>query len=139
MKVNSNVHFIAAERYIYLVWGVGALMFIYLSLPFFSRQSGMFLPDVIQTGERFSLIKKKSEKPIKEKGVNEAYLFVNIRQKHFLTRFVTYISDEELAAREAKAISEPNENRSLLIIQKKVPGKKSSTKDDFFIGSAPKI
>ena len=139
MKATSNAYLISAARYIYLVWGIGALMFIYLSMPFFNRNSGMFLPDVLKTGKRFSLIKRKSEKTPKEKGVNEAYLFVSIRQKHFLTRFVTYISDEDLAARQAKETNNPNEDQSLLIIQKNRAVKKSSSKGDFFIGSAPKI
>lgn len=139
MKETSTLHLPAQGRYLYPLWAVGAMMFIYLSLPFFNQDSGMFLPDVLNTGRRFSLVKSKSERVHKEKGVNEAYLFVNIHQKHFLTRFVTYISDEDLAARTVKDSSEPNNNRSFLVVGKKVPAKKSSKKEDFFIGSAPKI
>lgn len=139
MKETSTPHLPAQDRYLYPLWAVGAMMFIYLSLPFFSQDSGMFLPDVLNTGRKFPLVKRKSEKVQKEKGVNEAYLFVNIHQKHFLTRFVTYISDEELAARAVKDNSETSGNRSFLVVDKKTPAKKSSKKADFFIGSAPKI
>ncbi|HJV18579.1 MAG TPA: hypothetical protein VJ552_01760 [Sediminibacterium sp.] len=136
----TSIHLFPAQaRYLYPLWAVGTMMFIYLSLPFFRQGSGMFLPDVLNTRGKFPLVKRKSEQVQKEKGVNEAYLFVNIHQKHFLTRFVTYISDEELAARAVNDNNGISNNRSFLVVDKKKSAKKSRERSDFFIGSAPKI
>ncbi len=74
----------------------------------------------------------------KEYDGNEALFFVTINKKQFLTRFVTYISDEDLAGLNKRNTSQGNEEKKYVIIGRNKKTRKSSIKD-FSIKAAPKI
>ena len=130
---------ILTSGHVFIIWFVGGILFLYLSIPFFNPDSGMFLPDLFVPARQFIQQKKTEGPAAKNKAANEALLFVTINKKQFLTRFVTYISDEDLAAKEVTGNGEGKESKRLILVGRKQNKQQRKTKDDFFIQAAPKI
>ena len=127
------------SRHVASIWLIGIVLFLYLSVPFFNKDSGMYFLDLIVPAKLNPLPNKKVSELQKDNSANEALLFVTINKKQFLTKFVTYISDEDLAANEVKDTADGKANNSFIIVGIKANKKRSKTKDDFFIRAAPKI
>ncbi len=115
-------------------------MIIYLCLPFIIKDSGVYVFDLFETQKKSIALSERLNNNQSVDNSNEALLFVTINKKQFLTRFVTYISDEELAANELADSSSGKTNKSFIIVGRKKNSKpKKSNADDFFIKAAPKI
>ena len=114
-------------------------MIIYLCLPFAKRGSGIYFADLINTEQQAITLKASINKNQSALNTNEALLFVTINKKQFLTKFVTYISDEDLASKELSDSSSNKTNKSFIIVGRKKANKPEKTRDDFFIKAAPKI
>ncbi len=68
---------------------------------------------------------------------NDAYVFVNVNQKHFLTRFVAAVTDEE--GIDKKKVTAPVINSLVEKIAKKNVLPPVKTKADFYIKPAPEL
>jgi hypothetical protein len=68
---------------------------------------------------------------------NDAYVFVNVNQKHFLTRFVAAVTDEE--GIDKKKVTAPVINSLVEKIVKKNVLPPVKTKMDFYIKPAPEL
>ncbi len=125
--------------YLLIIWLIGVLMIIYLCLPFLKKGSGFYFTDRINTKLQVISFKESINKSQAAINSNEALLFVTINKKQFLTKFITYISDEELAAKELTDTSSDKINKSFIIVGRKKANKPVKTSNDFFIKAAPKI
>lgn len=125
--------------YFYPLWLVGMVLFVYLCAPFFSKQSGMYLPDLLASPTQFKKGLANTRKFNSDTLSNEALVFVTVNKKKLLTKFVTYISDEALREKERTDTSFSRDENSFLIIGRQKKNKKQKTKNDFVIKSAPKI
>jgi len=125
--------------YLLIIWLIGVLMIIYLCLPFLNRSSGLYFTDLIDTERQAITLKASTNKSQSSNNSNEALLFVTIDKKQFLTKFVTYISDEDLAAKELIDTSSEKTNKSFIIVGRKKANKPAKPSNDFFIKEAPKI
>ena len=103
------------------------------------KDSGVYLLDLVATQNKSIAISQSLNKNLGVDNSNEALLFVTINKKQFLTKFVTYISDEDLAAKETADSSSGKSNKSFIIVGRKKSTKPEKSKDDFFIKAAPKI
>ena len=125
--------------YLLIIWLIGILMIIYFSLPFLKKDSGLYFLDIINNKQQVITFKEGAIKNQTSNNSNEALLFVTINKKQFLTKFVTYISDEDLAAKELNDSSFDKNNKHFIIFGRKKAIKPAKTNDDFFIKAAPKI
>ncbi len=125
--------------YLLIIWLIGVLMIIYFCLPFLKKDSGLYFSDVINNKQQVITLKESVNKSQTIINSNEALLFVTINKKQFLTKFVTYISDEDLAAKELNDSSSDKNNKRFIIVGRKKAIKPAKTSDDFFIKAAPKI
>lgn len=124
--------------YLLIIWFIGMLMIVYLCMPFLKKDQDLFL-DLINNNHHVITIKKSVIKSKANSNSNEALLFVTINKKQFLTKFVTYISDEDLAAKELTENSPDKNNKRYIIVGRKKAIKPAKIKNDFFIKAAPKI
>lgn len=131
---NTNTH----TRYLYILWVTGIVLLAYLCFPFFDKSSGMYLGDIFFSSQKVNTTVTKRTNKQKENTANEALLFVTINKKQFLTKFVTYVSDEDLADKKRADTSSEKEGRGFLIVERKRKPKKPAS-GDFFIKAAPKI
>ncbi len=127
------------NTYLFSIWLIGIALIIYLCLPFMSKGSGVYLIDLIETNKQSIALSKSLNNNQSTENSNQALLFVTINKKQFLTKFVTYISDEDLAAKELADSSSEKSNKSFIIVGRKKSAKPQKSKDDFFIKAAPKI
>ncbi len=127
------------KTYLFSIWMIGIALIIYLCLPFMSKGSGVYLIDLIETNKQSVALSKSLNNNQSAENSNQALLFVTINKKQFLTKFVTYISDEDLAAKELADSSSEKSNKSFIIVGRKKSAKPQKSKDDFFIKAAPKI
>ncbi len=127
------------NTYLLSIWLIGIALIIYLCLPFMSKGSGVYLIDLIETNKQSIALSKSLNNNQSTENSNQALLFVTINKKQFLTKFVTYISDEDLAAKELADSSSEKSNKSFIIVGRKKSAKPEKSKDDFFIKAAPKI
>lgn len=125
--------------YLLIIWLIGVLMIIYLCLPFLKKGSGLYFTDIINTKPQVISFKESINKSQAAINSNQALLFVTINKKQFLTKFVTYITDEELAAKELTDKLSDKINKSFIIVGRKKANKSIKTNNDFFIKAAPKI
>ncbi len=125
--------------YIFIIWLIGLLMIIYLCLPFLKRGSGLYFTDIINNKQQIIAFKESFNKNQSFLNSNEALVFVTINKKRFLTKFVTYISNEDLAANKLTDTLTDKSNKSFIIVGRKKANKPTKAKDDFFIKAAPKI
>jgi len=125
--------------YLLIIWLIGVLMIIYLCLPFLKRGSGLYFTDIINNKQEIITFKESINKNKATENSNEGLLFVTINKKQFLTKFVTYISDEDLAAKELTDTSSDKINKNFIIVGRKKANKPVKSKDDFVIKAAPKI
>ena len=124
--------------YLLIIWLIGILMIIYFSLPFLKKDSGLYFLDIINNKQQVITVKEDVKKNQAAINSNEALLFVTINKKQFLTKFVTYISDEDIAAKELNDSSSDKSNKRFIIVGRKKAIKPAKTSDDFFIKTAPK-
>lgn len=138
MKISTS--YIKIQRnYLLLLWAMGIGFFIYLCLPFLQKKSGMYLSDIFSVEKNNTaniFINKKAEDRITG---NEALLFVTINKKKFLTKFVTYVSDEELVQIKLTDTVTHKEEKSFMTRGRTRIKKQAKDKEDFIIKSAPKI
>jgi hypothetical protein len=127
------------KTYLFSIWLIGIALIIYICLPFISKGSGVYLIDIIDTKNQSIAISKNTNNNQSTENSNQALLFVTINKKQFLTKFVTYISDEDLAAKELADSSSEKSNKSFIIVGRKKSAKPQKSKEDFFIKAAPKI
>ncbi len=127
------------KTYLLTIWLIGIALIIYLCYPFIKKDSGVYLLDLIETQKKSTALSQSLNKNEGIDNSNEALLFVTINKKQFLTKFVTYISDEDLAAKELADSSSGKTNKSFIIVGRKKSTKPQKSKDDFFIKAAPKI
>jgi len=139
VNIKALYNYLYNSRHVASIWLVGIVLFLYLSIPFFNKDSGMYFLDIIVPSKLNPLPNKKVSELQKDNSANEALLFVTINKKQFLTKFVTYISDEDLAANKVKDTADGKANNSFIIVGRKANKKPSKTKEDFFIRAAPKI
>ena len=125
--------------YLLIIWLIGVLMIIYFCLPFLKKDSGLYFLDIINNKQQVISVKEDVNKYQAAINSNEALLFVTINKKQFLTKFVTYISDEDIAAKELNDSSSDKNNKRLIIVGRKKAIKPAKINDDFFIKAAPKI
>lgn len=125
--------------YLLIIWLIGVLMIIYFSLPFLKKDSGLYFLDIISNKKQVITFKESINKSEAVNNSNEALLFVTVNKKQFLTKFVTYISDEDFAAKELNDSSSDKNNKRLIIVGRKKAIKPAKINDDFFIKAAPKI
>jgi hypothetical protein len=126
------------SKYLYILWATGVLLLAYLCFPFFEINSGMYLGDLLSKSISIKPSQLKRKEGSKEYDANEALFFVTINKKQFLTKFVTYVSDEDLAGLNKKGTAQGNEEKNYVIIDRNKKSRKSSLKD-FSIKAAPKI
>lgn len=127
------------KTYLITIWLIGVALIIYLCLPFMSKGSGVYLIDLIETKKQSIAKSENLNNSQSTENSNQALLFVTINKKQFLTKFVTYISDEDLAAKELADSSSEKTNKSFIIVGRKKSAKTQKSKEDFFIKAAPKI
>ena len=127
------------KTYLFTIWFIGIALFVFLCYPFIKKDSGVYLLDLIETQNKSIALSQNLSKNQGVDNSNEALLFVTINKKQFLTKFVTYISDEDLAAKELADSSSGKINKSFTIVGRKKISKPQKSKDDFFIKAAPKI
>lgn len=139
MTIQLLYHKLVESRHVAIIWLVGTLLFAYLSIPFFKKDSGMYLVDLLEPSKKSFLPSKKATELKTDNATNEALLFVTINKKQFLTKFVTYISNEDLAAKEFTDSSTGSINKSFIIVGRRTIKKTPKPKEDFFIRAAPKI
>ncbi len=138
MEEISLYHQKIHKLYLLIIWFIGILMIVYLCIPFLKRDLNLF-SDLINNNQQAITLKESAVKNQATTNSNEALLFVTINKKQFLTKFVTYISDEDLAAIElTDTLAEKNTKRYIIVGRKKV-NIRTKIKDDFFIKAAPKI
>jgi succinyl-CoA synthetase beta subunit len=125
--------------YLITIWLIGVALIIYLCLPFISKGSGLYLIDLIDPKKQSTAISENVNNGQSTEKSNQALLFVTINKKQFLTKFVTYISDEDLAAKELADSSTEKNNKSFIIVGRKKSTNTQKSKDDFVIKAAPKI
>jgi hypothetical protein len=88
-----------------IIWVSGAIAFLLLSFSFFSRPGSEEKPNqknnlnsaksITQPGPVAADSNAANENP-PIAASNEAYVFVNINRKYFLTKFVAYVPDQVL-------------------------------------------
>ncbi|TAG30854.1 MAG: hypothetical protein EAZ35_05615 [Sphingobacteriia bacterium] len=120
------------KYYLYAIWIVGSLFFFYLCQPFIKKGSGVYIPDIILGKGQIDL----PFIPEKNNIGNQALVFVTINKKQFLTKFVTYISDEELEVEKQTPQTLDKVKKSFIIVGRKRP---ATPTEDFIIKSSPKI
>ncbi len=120
------------KYYLYAIWIVGIIFCIYLCQPFLRKGSGAYIPDIISGQSEINL----PFIPMKSNTGNQALVFVTINKKQFLTKFVTYISDEELEVEKQTPQTLDKVKKSFIIVGRKKP---ATTTEDFIIKSSPKI
>ncbi len=98
----------------------------------------MFLGDLLSNKIKIKPTRTNRSEESKQNADNEALFFVTINKKQFLTKFVTYISDDALSVKNVKEGSQGNEEKNYVLIERKRKPKISSAKD-FSIKAAPKI
>lgn len=121
--------------YIYIIWVVGILFFCYLCQPFMKKGSGIYIPDILTGKEQLHL----PFIPMKNNTGNQALVFVTINKKQFLTKFVTYISDEELEVEKQSPQTLDKAKKSFIIVGRKKNTPPNKPTQDFMIKSSPKI
>ena len=134
----SDKHISPFKKHLYILWGTGILLLSYLCVPFFEKDSGMYLGDLLSNNIVIKPAQTKRSEGVKEYAANEALFFVTINKKQFLTKFVTYLSDDDLTDKNVKDSLQGKEGKSYVIIGRNRKPKKSSSKD-FSIKTAPKI
>jgi len=125
--------------YLLIIWLIGLLMIVYFCLPFLKRDSGLYFLDIMNNKQQVITFKESVNISQAALNSNEALVFVTINKKQFLTKFVTYISDEDLAAKELIDTSSDKTNKSFIIVGRKKANKPAKPSNDFFIKAAPKI
>lgn len=120
------------KYYLYAIWIIGMVFLMYLCQPFLEKGSGVYIPDIIAGRGQINL----PFIPIKNNTGNQALVFITINKKQFLTKFVTYISDEELEVEKQSPQTLDKVKKSFIIVGRK---KTVTTNQDFIIKSSPKI
>ena len=98
----------------------------------------MYLGNLFSDKINSKTVRSNQAKETKQNTDNEALFFVTINKKQFLTKFVTYVSDDELSDKNMKDSSREPEERNYIQIERNRKQKKSTPKD-FSIKAAPKI
>jgi hypothetical protein len=127
------------KTYLFTIWFIGIVLIVYLCYPFLIKDSGVYLFDLIETQKKSASVSQSLNKNDNLNNSNEALLFVTINKKQFLTKFVTYISDEDLAAKELADSSSGKTDKSFIIVGRKKNSKPQKSNEDFVIKAAPKI
>ena len=135
---NINKHKNPFAKFLYILWGTGILLLAYLCLPFFEKGSSMYLGDLFSNKINIKAAQSNHAEQSKQNTDNEALFFVTINKKQFLTKFVTYISDDELSDKNRKDSLPESEEKNYIQIGRNKKQKKSTPKD-FSIKAAPKI
>ena len=135
---NINKHKNPFAKFLYILWGTGILLLAYLCIPFFEKESGLYLGDLIANKNVTKPLRSNRTEGPKQNTDNEALFFVTINKKQFLTKFVTYISDDELSDKNRKDSLPESEEKNYIQIGRNKKQKKSTPKD-FSIKAAPKI
>lgn len=139
MKESLTLKRLYSYRHIVLIWLTGLILFVYLSIPFLDKSSGMYIPDLFNPEKKESSLRSKIFHNSSLSAGNEGLVFVTINKKQFLTRFVTNISDEELTSQPSANHNEDNEQKSFIIVGRKKSPKTNSSTKDFIIKASPKI
>jgi hypothetical protein len=117
-----------------LLWAFGIVICVYL---LFNFQS-ITLPNSLTTKITNAFSSNKADTLLSE---NEAYVFINVNKKHFLTRFVASVYEEPNADFEKKKNNLPllNLNPTVERVTKKIKQDTINKTPDFIIKQAPGI
>jgi hypothetical protein len=119
-----------------LLWAFGIVIFVYL---LFNFQS-ITLPDSFSFTTKFTntFSNNKADTLLSE---NDAYVFINVNKKHFLTRFVASVYEGTSIEFEKKKNKLPilNLNPTVERVTKKIKQDTISKTPDFIIKQAPGI
>ncbi len=99
----------------------------------------MYLPDVLLSVKSQNSELRNKKKLTDYDTRNEALVFVTINKKKLLTKFVTYLSDEDLRKEQLNDTLIDTNEKNVIIIGKKKNTKQSRKKEDFSIKHAPEI
>ncbi len=134
---------------IILLWFFGLLMILFLIVPSFKLNIVRFIfaknIDTVQLSviKNAAVTSKLNPDPfLKSTATSNAFVFVNINKKHFLTRFASFVSNEEMDIMEKNLNTAKKSQQNVLAIKRISSGAKQKyvekNKEDFFIKPVPR-